>query len=600
MDFFFFDTFLSNPVFKTLSLTLLHFIWQGSVLAVFLAAFLKLISNKYSNLRYNVSLFVLVLCLISPVLTFLIINEPQSISNASISHAAPLLSEPEIVSVLFNMQEFDIKNLLPWLSVIWMLGVIYFSIGYCKELFSVYKLPKSHVSKPQRWLSELFLSLKEELSISQNVTLRVSKIVDVPMVIGWLKPVVLVPLNMITGLTEEQLRLLIAHELAHVKRHDYFVNLIQSLVEVFLFFHPGVKWISKQIRIDREYCCDDIAATHFCEKISYAKALLHAEELRPRTIPLMAMAATGGHLRSRVSRVVGEHSCTPKYANRGMAGLIGLAVVCLLFSTHKVIGMSNTVTDEYLETLKNKQLMLVKPEIKENLNDISVQIAPDKSKEQQGAKKLTTVDIPIQKQQKVILNQSPSIENDVLEKKQVIVEKHRETQKPSLLNKTELVLEVAPEQKKITVKTKNRENKPVEKIAELNSKIETLPLITNKIAVVDSNEYKPLVIPPKALKMIKPDYSEVAQRKGYVGDVVISFNVNLDGKASDIEFMGDTKSYLKKSVRKAMKKWRFTPGKVNGNEIVMRETKLFSFVNPNLNNTKIRTGSRISSRSRRM
>lgn len=238
MDFI--HTISYNPIFNTLSITLLHFIWQGTALASFLAAALKLISNKYSNIRYNLSLLTLVLCLVTPFVTFFVVYKSQTVNNLQI----------EAVNNLILNVAPNLGGLLPFLSIVWLFGVSYFSIGYCKELLSIYKLPKTQVTEAHDLLTEQFLSIKSSLQVSINVRLLISKLVDVPMVIGWLKPVILIPANMVTGLTNEQLKLLLAHELAHVKRYDYFINLIQSLVEVFLFFHPAVKWISQQIRID--------------------------------------------------------------------------------------------------------------------------------------------------------------------------------------------------------------------------------------------------------------------------------------------------------------------------------------------------------------
>jgi len=587
MDFL--NTIINNPIFIALSTTLLHFIWQGCILAIFLAASLKLISNKYSNLRYNLSIFTLSLCLITPCITYLLIYKPHSISQLSFLDNGSFM--PSI--------GLSFTSYMPLLSIIWLIGVTYLSVGYCKELFSIYKLPKTKVSEPEKWLSDLFITIKEELNVRQNVRLLVSKFVDVPMVIGCLKPVVLVPLNMILGLTNEQLRLLIAHELAHVKRYDYFINLIQSLVEVFLFYHPAVKWISKQIRTDREYCCDDIAVKNQKVNIDYAKALLNAEELRPHTIPSMAMAATGGDLKSRVSRVVGEHTCTPKYAKSGLAGLFGLFVVCLIFSSYKVVGMVQTKEANSLVKLENINLMkpyLTQKEI--------VSVVPE-------SQKIKT----IEKSQPLEFNFTENTINKTIVSKRVI--------KPKPLKNNVVVINTVqannivklaklPEEKNthivdvLSVESKNKTNhlsniNAIKKIVVDDIEQHLVKKIDKKTSVEiiknqNITEYAPLVIAPTALKMVKPIYTEVAQRRGYQGDVVIEFTVDLNGKAKDIEFFGTTKSHLKRAVRKAIKKWEFSPGTVNGNVAAMRETKLFSFVKPNREKMAITTGSLIAKR----
>ena len=128
------------------------------------------------------------------------------------------------------------------------------------------------------------------------------------MAIGWLKPVVLIPFSMVSGLTPQQLDMLLLHELAHIRRHDYLVNFLQTLVETLLFFHPTVRWVSKQMRNEREYCSDDIAVQHGSSAIAYAHTLADTASLcqkhRHHAIPSMAMAASGGDLKQRVVRLL--------------------------------------------------------------------------------------------------------------------------------------------------------------------------------------------------------------------------------------------------------------------------------------------------------
>jgi len=417
MDFL--NIVINNPVFNSLSTTLLHFLWQGTVLALFLAAALKLISNKYSNLRYNLGILTLILCLITPCITYFIVY------NTQFSHYPVRVDNTTIIPSL----ELSFISYLPILSIAWLIGVSYLSLGYCKALLSIYKLPKTQISEPQAWLNELFISIKQSLYVSQNVRLLVSKLVEVPMVIGWLKPVILLPVNMVSGLSNEQLKLLIAHELAHVKRYDYFINLIQSLVEVFLFYHPAVKWISKQIRIDREYCCDDIAVKNQNVKIDYAKALLNAEELRPNTIPSMAMAATGGDLKSRVSRVIGEHTCTPKYAKSGLAGLLGLFVVSLIFSSYKVVGMVHSKKTTELAPIQN--ISLLKTEHKKDSTSHSL------AKTKQGHKITNQLaEVIVNQKNKEIIHKDKIIKNKELSVTNTLETKLKKveiTSKPNIL-----------------------------------------------------------------------------------------------------------------------------------------------------------------------
>ena len=115
--------------------------------------------------------------------------------------------------------------------------------------------------------------LSRRLHITRAITLFESTLVDVPTVIGFVKPVILLPASVLGGLTPQQLEAILAHELAHIRRHDYIVNLLQSLLETLLFYHPAVWWLSRRIRIEREHCCDDLAVSLCGDPLVYARAL---------------------------------------------------------------------------------------------------------------------------------------------------------------------------------------------------------------------------------------------------------------------------------------------------------------------------------------
>jgi hypothetical protein len=156
-----------------------------------------------------------------------------------------------------------------------------------------------------------FACLKERIGVSSSVQLLWSASASVPMVIGWARPVVLVPTALLTGLSASQLEAVLAHELAHIRRHDYLVNLLQNALETLLFYHPAVWWISEQVRNEREHCCDDLAAAACGGSLKYARALTALAELR-HTSGSLGLAATGGSLVARVARLAGIRSSGPR------------------------------------------------------------------------------------------------------------------------------------------------------------------------------------------------------------------------------------------------------------------------------------------------
>jgi beta-lactamase regulating signal transducer with metallopeptidase domain len=118
------------------------------------------------------------------------------------------------------------------------------------------------------------------LHVFKPVTLLESALVKVPTVIGWLKPVILIPPSALIGLTPQQFELILTHELAHIRRHDYLVNLLQTIIETLLFYHPAVWWVSLQIRCERENACDDLAVSLSSDPVIYARTLVEMERLR--------------------------------------------------------------------------------------------------------------------------------------------------------------------------------------------------------------------------------------------------------------------------------------------------------------------------------
>src|SRR5438105_9546309 len=147
---------------------------------------------------------------------------------------------------------------------------------------------------------------------------------DAPAAFGWIRPVVLLPVRALSGLTEDQIEAVIAHELAHIRRLDCFVNLFQIAVETLLFYHPAVWWVSQRIRTEREHCCDDEAVALCGDAVNYARALTLMEEWR--TAPSLMMAANRSPLSQRVVRILGLDGAAGRFRLAGMA----VAVACLV------------------------------------------------------------------------------------------------------------------------------------------------------------------------------------------------------------------------------------------------------------------------------
>jgi predicted flap endonuclease-1-like 5' DNA nuclease len=158
-----------------------------------------------------------------------------------------------------------------------------------------------------------------------------------PAALGWFRPVVLLPVTALTGLSEDQLQSVIAHELAHIKRLDAFVNVFQVCVDTLLFYHPAVWWLNGRIRAEREHCCDDMAVSLCGNAVEYARALTLMEEWR--SAPLLAMAANRGPLRERILRLIGRNRVGGGAARVGVSGSI-LCLGAALLAGNALVGIA--------------------------------------------------------------------------------------------------------------------------------------------------------------------------------------------------------------------------------------------------------------------
>ena len=334
---------LDSPILYSLALTLLHFLWQGCLVALVLKCLLSVTSYQRPQLRYLWSMLALGVCLILPIITFSIIYTPDylSASQQGINSIIPL-SASNITTVMNASWYQHTIGGLPFISLAWGFAVVVLSLRLLFSLKKVNDLTKIDTLAVSQPLQERFDQLYQRFNLWRKPQLLISLTVTVPMAIGWLKPVILLPATMISGLTSAQLEMLILHELAHIKRHDYLVNFLQTLVEILLFFHPAVRWISTQMRNEREYCSDDMAVKHCGNAVAYAHtladtaSLCHQHKLghRDNSIPTMAMAASGGDLKQRVIRLIEqEHNCTADNdSGKLLASIVILFAVLSVFA----------------------------------------------------------------------------------------------------------------------------------------------------------------------------------------------------------------------------------------------------------------------------
>lgn len=322
------ENILSQDLVQKLGWTLLHSLWQGAVVVLLLAVCLRILHKSSANLRYVISCLGLAVIVLLPVVTFCVIPASAPISDVEFipgSQAIVTGQLPEVYEADMPLQRAieymqissaaswrqRAKNLytsaLPYIVFGWLIGVLALSLWHLGGWAHLQRLKRKKVNHVNASLKDKLHNLTERLKVTRPVMLMESALVQIPTVVGWFRPVILLPASALTGLGREQLEALLAHELAHIRRYDYLVNMFQTVVEILGFYHPAVWWISHKMRVERENCCDDLAVSVGGDKMAYARALTTMEEIRLGQGELV-IAANGGNLFTRISRLVGYES----------------------------------------------------------------------------------------------------------------------------------------------------------------------------------------------------------------------------------------------------------------------------------------------------
>jgi Zn-dependent protease with chaperone function len=332
-------TLWSIPGAWAVAQALVSFLWQGALVALVLAGVLAVVRSP--RLRYGMAAGALLLMIALPVATVVRQVGGESRAESPIPGAdSPGYAPSPPPGALEKAQEWDPVmssaggRLTDWLPAVfagWLLGVVLLSVWNGMGWMRVRQMARREVRAVEEvWLVRLG-ELKARMGIGRAVALLESARVQVPTVIGWLKPVILVPASVFSGLSPRQLEAVLAHELAHVRRHDDLINLLQTLVETLLFYHPAVWWVSRQVRIERESCCDDLALAVCGDRLGYARALAALEELRA---PRLALAANGGELLARIRRLAGVPAPSSGRSSAWLAGALALAFLLSAAAVH--------------------------------------------------------------------------------------------------------------------------------------------------------------------------------------------------------------------------------------------------------------------------
>ncbi len=296
---------MRDTLINALGWALIHSLWQSAAIAALWSGLNLALRRASANTRYVIAYIALLAMPIAAISGFISLTQHND-TVTTVGAWQPASVSDSVATWHSTPSRHSTPAPYPALAVwIWLTGVVAMSIWAAAGWLSAQRLKRrSNKAFPPLWQRRIAV-LSEQLGIRRHVRLCESALARVPAVIGWLRPVVLIPAGALANLSAVELEAVLAHELAHVRRYDYLANLLQSAIEIVMFYHPAVWWLSKRIRAEREHCCDDLAIAACGNLVVYARALTALEELRGAH-PQFAMAATGGPLISRIRRLLGQ------------------------------------------------------------------------------------------------------------------------------------------------------------------------------------------------------------------------------------------------------------------------------------------------------
>lgn len=308
---------------------LVRFVWQGAAIGVLAWATLALLRDARAQVRYAVACLALLSCVLVPAMGLL---HALVAGDAAVPGdvALPLPFAAAMVEAGRDARSFALPEpATPWIVIAWAAGVLVLSLRMAAGLLWAGRLRRAGDGDAGGPWQQRVDRLALRLGIARPVALRIVPGEGSPLTAGWLRPVVLLPLAVATRMPVDLVEALLAHELAHVRRHDYLVNVLQGAAEALLFYHPAVWWLSRRVRVERELVADDLAADAIGDRRRLALALSELERFVPGRSdagPSHALsshlgpAAHGGHLMSRIQQLI-------RPQRRSVGALLALPVV---------------------------------------------------------------------------------------------------------------------------------------------------------------------------------------------------------------------------------------------------------------------------------
>ena len=490
---------------------LLHFVWQAAAIGAVYA--LARGALPRGNPRYLAAMLALVAMAVCPVATgvheFSLATAPIELADLAVTPASGVAAASAATAI--PAWQLLLGRALPWLVLTWALGAAALGVRVYRQWHGLRRMLAAAEQLPQ-WQSRA-RQFAQRLGLRRMVPVLASVRVATPTLIGWIKPVVVLPLAVLAQMPPAQIDLVLAHELAHLKRLDHIANLFQLVLETLFFYHPVVHWISREARNERELCCDTLALqVTGGERRDFVAALANLEEFRAGHAGL-ALAASGGVLAERAWFIAGAVPKRPQRHLRSHA--IVMAVV---------LALAGTGWTWWRDTAwQQRTAALVAA------NDASI------------------LHFAVQ-ELRVSASLPPS---------------HAAT-KPVLPPVDYPVLRVSDNEASLPAASVPTASPPIEqpKLDLKNIPLHLVPIAT--VAAPSAGTVQAPASAPRALRTVSPKYPAEALLSGLQGRVVVEFTLDATGVPQDLEVASTSSSQFDTAALKAMADWRFAPPAISG------------------------------------
>ncbi|TPD72111.1 M56 family metallopeptidase [Flavobacterium microcysteis] len=326
----------NENILKAISWTLIHSVWQGLILAIFAGLVIVFTRKSKAIVRYNIlsGLFLMFMVAVGFTFNYEYQQETALVSDRTIAGTTVLelkdviASPSEITPDYLQEIRVYLNEHATTIAAIWFLIFAIKCFGVFRNMTNVYRIRNYKVHNASEYWNNRVVDLSKKLNIKKHIVLLESQLVKVPSVTGFFKPIILIPVGLLSNLPQDQIEAILLHELAHIKRRDYFINLVQSFAEILFFFNPGFLWISSLIKDERENCCDDIAVTITQSKSKFVHALVSFQEYNMKQNELaLGFGKNKNQLLTRAKRIIQDNN---KSLNTVEKTFLSLCIIVML------------------------------------------------------------------------------------------------------------------------------------------------------------------------------------------------------------------------------------------------------------------------------